>query len=136
MWIKQYFLNKFFLFYWKIIFCNVADRRIYLRVMRSQSKLQMRRCLFKVCSGRWCSWPRSGAAVSLRVLLQPRGSAGFPVQSLLPCPGVSHLGFFSLVGSLIQRAILVNHVFLAILHSSSTIHSSVFLMARTLLEFT
>lgn len=76
------------------------------------------------------------AAVSLRVLLQPRGSAGFPVQSLLPCPGVSHLGFLSLVGNLVQRAILVNHVFFAILHSSSTIRSSFFLMARTLLEFT
>lgn len=76
------------------------------------------------------------AAVSLWVLLQPRGSAGFPVQSLIPCPAVSHLGFLSLVGNLVQRAILMNHVFFAILHSSSTIHSSFFLMARTLLEFT
>lgn len=62
VWIKQYFLNFYFiLFSWKIIFCNMADTRIYLRVMGSQSELPSRRCLFKVCSGRCCSWPRSGA---------------------------------------------------------------------------
>lgn len=82
-----------------------------------------------VQEGAW-GWPGPGAfpkaAASLRVLLQPRGSPGFPVQSLLPCPRLSHLGFLTLVGNLVQRAILVNRVFFAILHSSSTIHSSFF----------
>lgn len=66
------------------------------------------------------------AAAPPRALPRPRGSAGFPVQSSLPCPPVSRLGFLCLVGNFVQRAILVNRVFFAILHSSSAIHSSFF----------